>query len=189
MVLNINIRHTELHDQVRAYIEKKFRWVDRQAPKVRSVEVEVDHESTRAAEKRVVVQVTLNVDGTLIRAQERAGDVHTAIDAAKDAIQRQLKRYREKVSVEKRREAVAASPRQRGAASLEAEAPSEEESEVLRRKTFAIKPMPTGEAIEQMELLGHGFFFFYNADSNQYNVVYKRKGGGYGLIEPAGRGK
>jgi putative sigma-54 modulation protein len=181
MKLEVKTRRANVTPDVQRYIEKRLRSVERYLPTIRRIEVEVDREDTRSAQQRTVVQVTLDVNGTLIRAEERAADVFSAVDAARDVLRRQVRRFKGKVYFERRRRRAQA----RSKAVIAAPAESAPEGLIVRSKSFAMKPMSAEEALEQMELLGHDFFFFYNFETRQFNVLYRRKAGGYGLIEPS----
>ena len=125
------------------------------------------------------VEVTIPVRGHIIRAEEEDMDLFAAIDMAQETIMRQLIRYKDKLIDRKRtaREVFEDDY-------IEEYAYDDESVEIVRSKRFGIKPMDAEEACEQMNMLGHSFFVFLNADTNEGNVVYKRKGETYGLIEP-----
>jgi len=125
------------------------------------------------------IEVTIPFNGIVIRAEETTEDMYASIDKVVDILERQIRRN--KTRLEKRLREGAFSPD-----NYRAEEAIEEETEfkIVRSKRFAIKPMPVEEAILQMNLLGHQFFMFTNAETREVNVVYKRKDGNYGLIEP-----
>ena len=133
---------------------------------------------TLSVEKtRQKIEVTIPVKGSIIRAEQVSDDMYVSIDLVEDIIERQMRKYKTKLA------------NQIHAASAFQPAYLEEESEdepikIVRTKRFAMKPMDIEEACVQMELLGHSFFVFRNADTDEVNVVYKRKGNTYGLIEP-----
>jgi len=136
--------------------------------------------ATLAVEKdRQKIEVTIPVKGTIIRAEQESSDMYVSIDLVEEIIERQLKRYKNKL-VDAKQEA--------GFSKLlaEEEAIEDDSIEITRVKRFAMKPMDVEEACVQMELLGHSFYVFRNAETDEVNVVYKRKGKGnsYGLIEP-----
>lgn len=124
------------------------------------------------------IEVTIPVKGSIIRSEEASSDMYVSIDLVEEIIERQLRRYKTKL-IDKHR---AAGNFQQSF--LDQEVEEEEAIEISRVKKFDIKPMYPEDACIQMELLGHGFFVFCNAETDQVNVVYKRKGGSYGLIEP-----
>ena len=134
---------------------------------------------TLSVEKeRQKIEVTIPVKGTIIRAEQVSDDMYVSIDLVEEIIERQLKRYKTKI-VDKTQSAVAFSD-----LFINEEEDAEEEIQIKKVKKFAIKPMDPEEACVQMELLGHNFFVFLNAETDEVNVVYKRRGNTYGLIEP-----
>lgn len=124
------------------------------------------------------IEVTIPVKGHIIRAEESSSDMYVSIDLVEEILERQLKKYKNKL-IDKKQSAPSFSE-----AFLQEEASAEEEIQIVKSKKFAVKPMDPEEACVQMELLGHNFYVFLNADTEEVNVVYKRKGGTYGLIEP-----
>ena len=134
---------------------------------------------TLSVEKgRQKIEVTIPVKGSIIRAEQDSSDMYVSVDLVEEIIERQIKKYKTKI-VDKKQSALAFSE-----AFLQEEAEQEETVNIVKTKRFAMKPMDAEEACVQMELLGHNFFMFLNADTNEVNVVYKRKGNTYGLIEP-----
>ncbi len=181
----VNGRNIGVSDRVRDYAEKKMSRLDHYLPDINEVRVDLSAERTaRDADDRQVVQVTAHIKRTVLRCEERSGDMMTSIDMALDKMQRQIERYKTK------RRRGRGNGVDMGAANLEAELePETPEAEsgprIVRRKQFQITPMTEGEAIEQMALLEHeNFFIFYNADSAKLTVLYQRKDGNLGLIEP-----
>ena len=124
------------------------------------------------------IEVTIPVKGNLIRAEESSDDMYTSIDLVEEVIERQLKKYKNKL-IDKKQSALSFSD-----FFINEEAVDEEEIKIVKTKRFGIKPMDPEEACVQMELLGHNFYVFLNAETEEVNVVYKRKGHSYGLIEP-----
>ncbi len=179
-------KNIEVTAPLRQHVETKLGRLDRHLGKITSMTVELSSERTRASESRQVVQVTVLVNGTIIRAEEAASDMFAAVDAVVDKLQRRVLRYKEKLY---HRHDIRRSRREEArSASLLARGPapdlSEGNSTIVRTKRFQIKAMSADEAVEQMELLGHDFYVFYNADSAGVNVVYRRKDGTYGLLIP-----
>jgi putative sigma-54 modulation protein len=142
--------------------------------------VELSQQSTRSANERHIVQVTLNNSGTIIRAEEHAADLKGAVDAVVDKLDKQIRRYKDK-QVRKRRSNVSDLEAIEDAA---ADGEIEQEGRIVRTKRFRTLPMSSDTAIEQMELLGHSFFLFVNAESGELNLLYRREDGNYGLLEP-----
>ena len=124
------------------------------------------------------IEVTIPVKGHIIRAEESSSDMYVSIDLVEEILERQLKKYKNKL-IDKKQSAPSFSE-----AFLQEDASAEEEIQIVKSKKFAVKPMDPEEACVQMELLGHNFYVFLNADTEEVNVLYKRKGGTYGLIEP-----
>lgn len=124
-----------------------------------------------------IVDITVSVNGLLLRGEEKTGDMYASIDGAVNKIERQVHKYKTRINRRLREENRVVLP---SSEDVE-EAP---EPKIVRTKRFAIKPMSVAEAVMQMDLLGHDFFVFFNAESEEVNVVYKRRGGNYGLIEP-----
>jgi len=167
-----------ISEAVESYVDKKIGKLDRYLPTISEGKVEISREGARVPEQRFTVQVTLDNRGVLIRAQENAHDIRAAVDRVADVLSKRIERYKGKLYDKGRGTSLT-----RQEASIEAE-----ETEVARRvvksKRFLVKPMPIDEAVNQMELLGHDFFLFINADSERLNLLYRRENGDYGLIEP-----
>jgi putative sigma-54 modulation protein len=184
--VEIVARNMRLADNLKDYIEKKTAKLDRHLQEIEEIRVEVSHvKSARSAADRQVAQLTVHGKGFMLRTEERADDLHAAFDMALDKMQRQVERYKGKRH------------RGRGDGRSAAEVVVEEEQMpvdeetgellplIARRKKFAILPMNEEEAVEQMRLLGHdNFFIFFNAEQNSIQVLYRRRNGTYGLIEP-----
>lgn len=136
------------------------------------------HVTLSVEKERQKIEVTIPMKGSIIRAEEVSSDMYTSIDLVLDVIERQLRKYKNKI-VQKEQ---AAGYFQ--AAYMVDEDDEEEEINIVRRKSFEVKPMDVEEACMQMDLIGHSFYVFRNADTDEVNVVYKRKGNSYGLIEP-----
>ena len=128
---------------------------------------------------RQKIEVTIPVKGSIIRSEQVSSDMYVSIDLVEEIIERQLKKYKNKL-VDKRQ----AEASNFKLEFIEKDYMDDEEIKIERTKTFDIKPMYPEDACVQMELLGHNFYVFNNAETDRINVVYKRKGGTYGLIEP-----
>jgi putative sigma-54 modulation protein len=182
--IEIVARNMRLTDNLKEYIEKKAAKLERHLQEIDEIRVEVSYvKSARSATDRNVAQLTIQGRGFILRSEERADDIHAAFDTALDKLQRQIERFKGKRN------------RGRGdgrsaAEVVEEMAPVDEETGelmplIVRRKKFAILPMDEDEAVEQMRLLGHdNFFIFFNAEQNSIQVLYRRRNGTYGLIEP-----
>ncbi len=135
---------------------------------------------TLSTEKeRQKIEVTIPMKGNIVRAEQESSDMYVSIDLVEEIIERQLRRYKTRL-IEKRQTAVSLNK----SFIDEDMEEDDEEIKIIRTKRFAVKPMDAEEACVQMELLGHNFFVFRNAYTDEVNVVYKRKGNTYGLIEP-----
>ena len=128
--------------------------------------------------ERQKIEVTIPMKGNIIRAEEESTDMYVSIDLVEEIIERQLRKYKNKI-VDRKQSGIGLNQ-----AFIEEEVVDDEEIQITRSKRFAIKPMDAEEACIQMELLGHDFFVFRNSETDEVNVVYKRKKNSYGLIEP-----
>lgn len=177
MKFTFTCKKVALNDSVKEYAEKKISKLDRyfreDADALVTFSVEKDH--------RCVVEITLVSGGTLFRAQEesRDGDMRGAIDAACSTIDRQIRKNKTRLSKRLRQDALVSN------IPAEFDVSEETDFQVVRTKHVAVKPMSAEEAILQMNLLGHDFFVYRNTD-NVVSIVYRRKNGGYGLLETDG---
>lgn len=177
MKIVIKGKHIEVTDAIRNYIEKRLGRVERHFDHILEVIVTLSVEKNRQ-----IVEVTLQASRALIRAEEETDDMYTSIDKVVDKLERQIQKYKEKFFQKShpntdRKELV------NEGVSIE-EGKSSEVAKIVKTKRFAIKPMSVEEAAMQMDLLGHNFFVFANDNTNKVNVIYKRKDGNFGLIEP-----
>lgn len=136
------------------------------------------HVTLSVEKERQKIEVTIPVKGNIIRSEQVSNDMYVSIDLVEEVIERQLKKYKNKLVDQKQASSFFKQEY------IEKDYMDEEEVKILRTKKFDIKPMYPEDACVQMELLGHNFFVFNNAETEQVNVVYKRKGNTYGLIEP-----
>ena len=136
------------------------------------------HVTLSVEKERQKIEVTIPVKGSIIRSEQVSNDMYVSIDLVEEIIERQLKKYKSKI-VDKQQNASSFSK-----AFVENDYMEDEEVKIVRTKKFDIKPMYPEDACIQMELLGHNFFVFSNAETDEVNVVYKRKDGAFGLIEP-----
>ncbi len=203
--VNVQARGCEVTPQIRAHFEEKLHGLEKLWSRLDDAQIRVSHERGHH-----VVEVTLRSAGLINRAEERNHDLRAAFDAALHKLQAQLKRYKDKVQHKDRRQnnrddqngvvlhpktapginatailgalaAPSAKPERETAMESDAD---EAPATLVRRKQFALKPMSPDEATLQMDLLGHDFFVFRDSKNNGVSVVYRRGGGGYGLIEP-----
>lgn len=187
MQLTVKGKNVEVTDWVRQYVERKIGKLDRYLPGLTEARVEIREEGTSNPGQRQVVQVTLfERRGVMLRGEERSADLFAAIDTVLNKMYRQIARYKGKRRAVRHRNGLAEDEwGEMPPLEIDDEEDEEEPSRtVVRVKRFTMSPMNTDEAIEQMELLGHNFFVFYNADNGSVNVVYRRQTGDYGLIIP-----
>jgi putative sigma-54 modulation protein len=181
MRLQVKGRNLEVSEQIRTYAEEKLGKLDRLVNDPTRVELELAVEKNPSIHDNHVAEATVWTKGPVLRAREASSDMKASIDQLVSKLERQVKRYREKRRVSPRRHArdggVAAE-----AAPVEVE---EDETTIVKTKQFAVTPMSPEEAVLQLELVGHDFFVFRNAETETINVVYRRRDGDYGLIEPS----
>ena len=166
-------KNIEVTEGLRAAVEDKIGKLE----KYFTAETEA-HVTLSVEKDRQKIEVTIPVKGNIIRSEQVSSDMYVSIDLVEEIIERQLKKYKNKLIDKKQ-----SSPYFRQEF-IEKDYMDDEEVQILRSKKFDIKPMYPEDACVQMELLGHSFYVFCNAETDQVNVVYKRKGNSYGLIEP-----
>jgi putative sigma-54 modulation protein len=184
--VEITVRNLELNDRLKDYVTKKVEKLDRYLDVIEGAKVDLSFvKSARSANDRQVAQLTVRGKGVLLRAEERSDDIFASVDAVLEKIHRQMERYKGK-RWRTRGDGRPASSAARAASAASAEAPAREAHPgIVRRKRFAVAPMDEDEAVEQMALLGHEeFFVFLNAATKHINVLYRRRDGSYGLLEP-----
>ena len=138
----------------------------------------VAHVTLNVEKDRQKIEVTIPVKGNIIRSEQVSSDMYVSIDLVEEVIERQLKKYKNKIIDRKQADSCFQKE------FIEKDYADDEEIKIIRTKKFEVKPMYPEDACVQMELLGHNFYVFINAENNQVNVVYKRKNNTYGLIEP-----
>ena len=170
MNVQVRGRNIEVTSALKEYVGKRVGKLDKYIDNLGDAQVTmtVEKDSHR-------IEVTIPVNGMILRGEESTGDMYTSIDLVVEKLEKQIGKYKGKLQ-------------KRGVRYINEQrvpvAPEEDAPRMVRTKRFAIKPMPVDEAVLQMNLLGHNFFVFSNAETEQVNVVYKRKDGNYGLIEP-----
>ncbi len=189
MQLIVHGRNMEVTNWIEEYARKRVKRLERYLPQLDEVRAELAHTPTRAAGDRFTVQVTMWSNGQILRAEESTSDVFASIDAAVDKIAEQVRRFKGRYQKNRRRASAAVQMKAemeptQSEAELEEEESSAPAGKIVRRKEFLMQPMKEEEAVEQMELLGHDFFIFFNPTTNTPNVVYKRRSGEYGLLQP-----
>ena len=182
MELVIKSKNMEVEQAAQEYIRSKLNKLERHLPDIGEVKVELVQEMTKSAENRFVAQVTINSHGTLLRGEERAANIYAAIDVVVDVLNRQIERFKDKLYRSRRR--ITPFRREEAAQELQEGKVEAKESKIVKVKRFPIKPMTPEEAVDQMELLSHDFFIFFNPESDRFSELYRRGDGNYGLIEP-----
>ncbi len=182
MKLDIRGRNIEVTDALKDYTTKRLSKLDKFLDETRTAQVAMSLEGEKHKEKHKV-EVTIPLNGLIVRAEVGADDMYSAIDLVVEKLDKQIDKHKTKLYRRYRtaglRQAVAGEPKP-----LDLEKEYGDRFPVVKTKRFVMKPMDTEEAIMQMSLLGHNFFMFYNANTGTINVVYKRLDGNYGLIEP-----
>lgn len=173
MRFTISGKNIEITPGLRSAVEDKIGKLEKYFAPETEVQVTLSVEKERQK-----IEVTIPVKGSIIRSEQVSNDMYVSIDLVEEIIERQLKKYKNKL-VDQQQSASCFKKE-----FIEKEYMDEEEIKIIRNKKFDIKPMYPEDACIQMELLGHNFFVFCNAETDQVNVVYKRKGSTYGLIEP-----
>jgi putative sigma-54 modulation protein len=184
MQLLVHGRNVEVNDWIREYVDKKVGKLERFLPQVNDARIELTQNTTRAAEDRYTAQITLWANGQILRAEESTSDILASVDATVDKMSRQIRRVKGRRD-QRRRASAAVNAQADITATMIEESPDEEEvGHIIRRKEFALEPMDEEEAVAQMELLGHDFFVYYDMDAKAVNVVYRRRDGQFGLLQP-----
>ena len=187
MRLNVRTRNGVVPERLKEHAEKKIAKLTKYFDGIQTVEL------LNGSERGLhTVEINLEGDGLFLRSEERASDLYAAVDTAVDKMERQIKRFRERVKRSRRHPGpVKEAGVEKAAAALAAETPQDESDRplpsIVRRKSFPVKPMSADEAAAQMELVDHDFFLFINEDGGAVSVLYRRRDGDYGLIQSEDR--
>ena len=173
MQLSVKGRNLEVTDALRTYAEEKVQRMGRYLEGIGSGNVVLSVEKHRQ-----IAEVTLRVRDLTVRAEESTDDLYSSIDLVAEKLERQILRYKERIVAHMDR------PAHREERQMVQSVPASDGPLVVKTKRFAVKPAQVEEAILQMDLLGHNFYVFRNAQTDEVNVVYRRRDGHYGLIEP-----
>lgn len=176
MELQITGQNMEVSAEVRRYVERKVGKLTRHFPNIIEAIVEITQEKTKSPQQHFIVRASVAGNGIGLHSEERGQDLFQAIDKTTAVLDRQLERRKGKLYDKGKGNSLA-----RGEFKEE---PPRPRPEVVKVKRFAMKPMSVPEAAEEMAMLGHSFFFFLNTDTDEFNVLYQRNDGNYGLIEP-----
>ncbi|MCG9891278.1 MAG: ribosome-associated translation inhibitor RaiA [Thermosynechococcaceae cyanobacterium MS004] len=187
MKLVIHGKNIEVTEAIREYVHQK---IEKAAGHYQNLTNEIDVHLSVEKNPRIIpsqnAEVTLFVNGSVIRAEESSENLYASIDLVADKITRQLRKYKEKRSgsVHTRQKVEVDLPAQDIVEGLDTNRVPELPSDVVRSKYFAMSPLSVDEALERLELVDHDFYVFQNAETGQINVIYERNHGGYGLIQP-----
>jgi len=189
MELKIHTRNVDVTPRLQEHVEKKVSKLDHYLPNIHEVRVDLAIERRKQGMDQCIAQLTLrNTRGAILRSEEkRQPDIYAALDVALDKMYRQIERYKGKRKprgVSRFYETEQALQTVEPVPGEVAEEEAEEKTAIVRRKSVTLVPMSEDEAIDQMELLGHSFFIFYNADTAKIGVLYRREDGNYGVLEP-----
>ena len=175
MNINISGKNITVSDYLRRVTGKKARKLERYFKPDTEMQVTLSIEKSRH-----IAEITVVAEGVVLRAEEATGDLYSSIDVALKQLERQMRKHRTKLAKRLHEEAFSEDT----VYDYYDEAFDEDEPQIVRNKKFALRPMTEEDAAVQLELLGHNFYVFRNAYSNEVNVIYKRADGNYGLIEP-----
>jgi putative sigma-54 modulation protein len=174
-------RNLEVTEALRNYVEKKMSRLDRYFDGAMEAKVVLSLAGSPHVEKKAKAEAQVNLPGGMVRVEEEDKDLYEAIDRMVDRLETQIKRYKERRFIGRRHTTLG--PQEPEALPRKPE--EEEGPQIVRVKRFEMKPMTPEDAVFQMEALGHDFFVFRNAETDEINVVYRRRDGNYGLIAPA----
>lgn len=187
MKVTVRGKNVVVTEWIEEYVTKKGKRLERLVPEVTEMRCEITETAARSDDDRFTVQLTLwaNGNGLILRAEETTSDIFTSIDAATDKVARQVERFKGRASSVRRKAATNHAHVVEATAVKEEEAAAvEDEAMIVRRKQFDMNPMTEEEAVEQMELLGHDFYLFFNVDTRSTDLIYRRRDGNYGLLQP-----
>lgn len=171
MKIIVQGRNVEVTSALRDYVEKRVGKLEKYIDEIDEVQ------ATLLVEKdRHVVEVTIPLNGIILRGEEETADMYSSIDLVVEKLEKQIEKYKTRITKKLKNQSLKDLP--------VGTQITDDEPKIVRSKRFAFKPMPVDEAVMQMNLLGHNFFVFANGETDEVNVVYKRKDGNYGLIEP-----
>ncbi len=164
----------KMTDALKDYVEKRVRKLEKYSDDFLDIQVMLSVEKERQR-----VEVTAPLNGFLLRGEEETDDMYSSIDLVVDKLERQMEKYRKRIGKKRIK-----STKEEPSYILEDDEEIFDNNSIVKTKKFSAKLMSVDEAAMQMDLIGHNFFVFANADTGQINVVYRRKHGGYGLLEP-----
>lgn len=177
MRIMVRGKNIEVTDALRDYVTKRLSKLEK------FFELDDAQVTLFVERENHVVEVTIPINGMILRGEEETGDMYSSIDLVVDKLEKQLEKYKTKL-LDRRPKNQPVPGKALPAELASSTAETEEGPRIVRTKRFTVKPMAVDEAVMQMNLLGHSFFVFTNADTEDVNVVYRRKDGNYGLIDP-----
>jgi putative sigma-54 modulation protein len=180
--LQVKGKNLEVSDSLQRYAEEKLSKLERHLNDATRLELELAVEKNPSISDKQVAEATIWTKGPILRARESSDDMRASIDLLAEKLERQVKRYKEK---RQRKQVARHGPHHQHDEEVRPVVPEEAEPVIVKTKQFAVKPMTPEEAVLQLELIGHDFFVFRNVESSDVNVVYRRRDGNYGLIEPS----
>ena len=196
MDLQIRGHDITITDEIRSYVDRRSQKLDQLLDRVVDAQLELRTSHHRSGGDITSAQLTIHTRRSILRAEERDHDPLKAVDQAVDKMMRRIRRYHDK-RTDRKGPRIDMAPPAPGTAELDALADATDDEfddtgeaipgTLVRTKRFSAKPMDPEEAIDQMDLLGHDFFLFFNASENEMNVVYRRRDGAYGLLAPERR--
>ncbi|PKR77994.1 ribosomal subunit interface protein [Halalkalibacillus sediminis] len=184
MIYNVRGENIEVTDAIREYVERKISKLERYFDEPVTSEVHVNL-SVHNDEQRI--EVTIPMPNLLLRAEVSHADLYAATDLVVDKLERQIRKHKTKINRKFRQQGAPKhvfAEMEKEAAANGAKSQDDDDIEIVKKKRFDLKPMDEEEAVLQMDMLGHAFYVFENADTGETNVVYRRNDGKYGLIEP-----
>lgn len=170
-------RNGGVPETLKQYAERKVAKIEKLFPRAEKIELGYGQERGQ-----YIIEISVEAAGAMLRSQERSSDLHAALDSAFDKVERQIKRFRTRIRDEHRKSETEISAAEPVIEEEESDEPFV--PEVVRRKRHPMRPIAPEDAALQMEMLGHDFFVFRNAETQEVNVIYRRRDGHYGLIEP-----
>ena len=180
MEIQVATKNMNLTDDIKSYAENKINKLSRYLNNITTAKIELSEERSKSRQHHFTAQVTINVKGFIIRGEQKAESVKASIDKVEGVMERLLSKYKKKYEINKSR-----APKSiKQPDNIEMDGEEETINSIVKSKRFAIKPMTIEQAIDQMEFLGHDFFLFMDVNDSVINVVYRRRDGRYGLIQP-----
>jgi len=198
MEIKIQGHEMKISDELQEFVESKVDKLDRYLPHIEALQVDLSHQATKRGADLAIAQITLRHSrGAILRTEERLAiedrsTIRAAVTGAVDKMYKRIRRFKGKKENKRMRERFTATIEELELAEITPDVEDDvppadepfEQVEVIRRKKISVIPMNESEAAEQMELLGHDFFMFFNGETNGINVLYRRSGGGYGVLIP-----